>query len=249
MSKKIYIVTFLAILFFTAQILAQDIPEEARKHLARGIIAAEIAKTNIDYDEAIFEFQKSIELAPIWSEPYYQLGILQEKLEKYDEACNNLKKYLELATNSENTSTVKDLIYKIEYKKEKANRKTEIISIIINSKNKRTSVRTFGGCRLDKFYLEGNKIKASIVSNIEKYSWANHTVDVDFDGTTLTYKYIDYNCICCPELKNYPCEYEISIEAKVISHTPLKFKVNQVSLQKFGINPNKFTDENEWVFE
>ena len=44
--------------------------------------------------------------------------MIQDKAGAYDEAIKNLRKYLELSPGSSDAQTVKDMIYKIEYKKD-----------------------------------------------------------------------------------------------------------------------------------
>jgi tetratricopeptide (TPR) repeat protein len=98
---------------------AEPVSEEARRHLDRGQMAVEMAKTDGDLSDAIKEFQKAAELAPNWPEPYYSLGMAQNKMERFGDALKNLTRYLQLTPNASNAKEVKQLINKIEYKKER----------------------------------------------------------------------------------------------------------------------------------
>lgn len=92
----------------------------------------EMARTSADYDRAIFEFEKAKTLAPYWAEVYYNLSILQEKTEKYDDAIKNLKQYLLLLdSSSSDAAAAKSLINKLEYKRERAEEKSIILSGLI----------------------------------------------------------------------------------------------------------------------
>ena len=99
---------------------AQNISDEAMRHFDRGQAAVEMAKTMADYEAAIKEFEKAATLAIDWPDVYYNLGLIQEKLSKYDNAIENLTKYLELSPNASDSRDVKRFIAKIEYKMEKA---------------------------------------------------------------------------------------------------------------------------------
>ena len=97
---------------------AQNVSDEARRHFDRGQAAVEMAKTPADYEDAVKEFEKAAKLAPEWPDVYYNLGLIQDKLEKYEDAVKNLKKYIELFPNAGDSRDVKKHITKLEYKME-----------------------------------------------------------------------------------------------------------------------------------
>ncbi len=99
---------------------AQNISDEAMHHFDRGEAVAEMAKSPADYEDAIKEFEKAAALAPDWPDVYYNLGLIQGKVDKYDDAIRNLTKYLDLSPNASDSRKVKKFITKIEYKQEKA---------------------------------------------------------------------------------------------------------------------------------
>lgn len=107
---------------------AQNISDEARRHFDRGMAAVEMAKSPADYKDTIKEFEKAARLAPGWADVYYNLGMVQEKVNKYNEAVTSLKQYLRLAPNASDTEMVKSTINKIEYKKQKAEEESKITS-------------------------------------------------------------------------------------------------------------------------
>lgn len=246
-TKLIFLALFVFSLIFTASILAQDVPEEARKHLARGQAAVEIAKTNSDFEEAVSEFNKAIELAPDWSEAYYQLGVLQDKLGKYDDACKNLKRCLELAPNADNYAKVQELYYKVEYKRDKGNKKKEIITILTSHTYKKKGGNNGGVCVIQDLIKKGEEIKAYIhCMEHNKDEWS-HTVPVEFDGSVLKFTYRYYGCNMSPNLKNYPCEWEVKVELTVISTSPLLLKGKELWNRKFN-SEYKETYDIEWEF-
>jgi len=94
---------------------AQNVSDEAMRHFDRGQAAVEMAKTPADYEDAVREFEKAARLAPDWPDVYYNLGLIQEKVGRYDNAIRDLSKYLELSPNASDVREVKRFIAKIEY--------------------------------------------------------------------------------------------------------------------------------------
>ena len=111
---------------------AQTIPEEARRHMARGQAAVEIAKSQDDYNAAIKEFQAASRLAPGWPDPWYSLALVQEKTGKLKEATGSLKEYLRLAPNAPNAVKIREHIYKLEYKAEQILTNQEITDVLVS---------------------------------------------------------------------------------------------------------------------
>ncbi|MRR06710.1 MAG: hypothetical protein EG828_07170 [Deltaproteobacteria bacterium] len=120
-SNVFYLLTLLAVsamLLCTVPVEAASV--EAQRHMDRGQAAIEMAKTPEDLEDAITEFQQAKALAPDWPDPYYHLGLIQDKLERYDDALLSLMRYLQLAPRSPDAPQVQQLVNRIEYKKEKA---------------------------------------------------------------------------------------------------------------------------------
>lgn len=248
---KTYALIFIPALLlfcFAMRIFAQDIPEEARKHLVRGKTAVELAKTNSDYEEAQSEFLKAIELAPEWSEPYYQLGILQDILEKYDDAINNLNYCLQLAPQASNAGEVQELIYKIEFKRDKSGKKQEIVNIMISGPKNFTikGGHPYSGacCHIKNFLQEGEEMKAYIhcCGYLDIF---DETVPVEFDGSVLKFSYMYYGCYFPAE--DYYCAREVTIVAEMTSASPLRFKVKE-KWHTVKSGEDEFYDA-EWEFK
>lgn len=111
------------------QLLLAGGAEEARRYMDRGQAAVETAKTPEDYELAIKEFEQAVRFAPNLPEPYYNLGVLQEKTGKYGDAVANLKQYLRLAPDAGDAEEVKSLINKLEYRQEQNERSRTIDSL------------------------------------------------------------------------------------------------------------------------
>ena len=96
---------------------APAIPEEAQRRMARGTAAFKDAKTAADYTDAVREFELATQAAPWYGNAYNNLGVAQDKAEQYTAALRSLKLAL-LATPD--STEIKDLIYQVEYRSEKA---------------------------------------------------------------------------------------------------------------------------------
>ena len=107
---------------------APVVPEEAKRHLVRGKAAFKGAKEARDFQDAADEFKKALLYAPWLAEGYYNLGVIQDKAGQYDDAMRNLKFYLIAAPKAPDAEKVKELIYEIEYRKEKAAKDKEAAS-------------------------------------------------------------------------------------------------------------------------
>jgi|GEM_PF-2327730 formylglycine-generating enzyme required for sulfatase activity len=130
-KMKACLIIFLIVLgSFATSVLGQDISDEVRKHMDWGKMALESAKTPADIEESMDQFKQAIKLAPDYADAYYRLGVVQEMVNKDDEAMKNLKKYLELAPDGATVKEAKHLIDKLEYKayrKEKAIRELGVL--------------------------------------------------------------------------------------------------------------------------
>ena len=99
---------------------APGVPDEARRFMNRGMAAAEGAKTESDYRDAIQEFQKAVNIAPWLGSGYRNLAVVQDKAGQYAPAVQNLKLYLLTNPPPADAEAAKSLMDKIEYRQEKA---------------------------------------------------------------------------------------------------------------------------------
>jgi tetratricopeptide (TPR) repeat protein len=96
---------------------APAVPDEAERRMARGTAAFKGAKTVSDYQEAVKEFEQATLAAPWYGDAYFNLGVAQDKAENYGAALRSLK----LAQlTSPGSKEIKQLIYEVEYRNEKA---------------------------------------------------------------------------------------------------------------------------------
>jgi len=94
------------------------VPQEAKKHLARGRAAVKMASDQEGFMKASEEFAAVIQIAPWLAEAYYNLGVVQDKAGEYSKAIANLEMYLLASPQAQDTEEVQDLIYEIEFRME-----------------------------------------------------------------------------------------------------------------------------------
>ncbi len=95
-------------------------PEEARRFSVRGQVRTKEAKSTADFEKAAKEFTNALHLAPWWADAYYNRGVLLEKAAKYDDAIASYKLYLLASPKASDASKVRDEIYSIEVRKDRA---------------------------------------------------------------------------------------------------------------------------------
>ncbi|MDI6743299.1 MAG: tetratricopeptide repeat protein [Smithella sp.] len=189
MKKTTILSTILLLLFFTIdQSFCQIISDEARRHFDRGMASVEVAKTPADYEKAITEFEKAKSFSPDWPEVYYNLGLIQEKAEKYGDAAANLKQYLRLAPKAKNAAAVKSHINKLEYMKEQAEEEEAILSSIVG---RWIGIGTNSTPQFFMFSEEGGQLYLTyetthiIGTSREKFNW--HKVPVARQGRHINF--------------------------------------------------------------
>jgi tetratricopeptide (TPR) repeat protein len=113
-----YLIGVVILIAWVSVTIADTVPEEAQRYMARGLAAVEMAKTPKDYKRAVREFEQATKLEPNWPDVHFNLGSVQAKTGNYGEAMRHFKRYLELAPNAPDAAKVREEIYKLEYRAE-----------------------------------------------------------------------------------------------------------------------------------
>ncbi len=236
------------LLGITNNLIAQNIPEEARRHFQYGIAAAEMATSSDDLQEAITEFKKAASIAPDWADVYYQLGLVLEKTQNYNDAIAYYKKYLQLSPNTERSTIVKDLIYKLEYKAAKDKDKQAILDALQSGVKEKKMEGGFTFLAGIAFKPSGTGILLD-VGRPDYPEFNQMNIPVEFDGKTLKMSYFVYRCPS-PGMSNYkyfPCEEKHTFSGKVISTNPLILDVIiKVKLSSGEFSPSEH--KGQWIF-
>lgn len=109
--------------------IAGTVPDEARRYMARGMAAVEMAKSVDDYVFAVKEFEQAARLAPDWPDVYYNLGRVQSKAGDYASAMKSFRRYLELGPKSPDAAKVQEEIFKLEYRQERIKKVAELAGV------------------------------------------------------------------------------------------------------------------------
>ena len=240
MKKPIASLLAFAALFswMSASFGQQKVSDGARRFFDRGMAAVEMAKSNADYEDAIKEFEQAVRLAPNWPDVYYNLGMVQNKLERFDEALKNLKSYLRLAPDAQDSQAVKQLINKIEYKKEKVGKsKATLRALTLPGRLRKVSgdsPPTWPG----EFRLINDKLEAAIYLRTGK-TW----IPVAFDGKHMTCEFTWHHC---GFERHNGCPYRVEVTSEIVSTSPLRLKNKAIWSQQFA---GREVNEENYVLE
>jgi hypothetical protein len=113
------LIAVVILLSWVSVTLADTVPEEAQRYMARGMAAVEMAKSAEDYNLAAIEFEQAAKLAPDWPDIYYNLGNVQSKVGDFISAIKSLQRYISLAPKSPDAAKVRDEIFKLEYRRDR----------------------------------------------------------------------------------------------------------------------------------
>ena len=96
-----------------------SLPEGAIKASGAAKYALKDAKSTADFALAAEQYEKALLLAPWHADYYYNLGLCQEKAERFTDAVRNLKLYLAAAPSAKDAEKVQERIGGLEFVAEK----------------------------------------------------------------------------------------------------------------------------------
>jgi len=99
----------------SAQIFSK---ERAQKHFDRGMVIIENAQNIEDYEKAIKELDSAFTAYPLWPDPIYNLGVVNEMIEDYEKAKYWFDLYTYTVPEADDIIEVKSMINKLEVKVE-----------------------------------------------------------------------------------------------------------------------------------
>ncbi len=94
------------------------VPEDATHHALRGKAFVELAQDAVGYNKALFELEQAVEIAPWFADAYFNLGLIEEKVNDYSGAIRSLNLYLYASPQSPDAAAVRQKIIKLEVKQE-----------------------------------------------------------------------------------------------------------------------------------
>jgi len=98
------------------------LPPDAERRFIRGQTAVQGAGSTESFQRAAEEFHAAVRVAPWLADAYYNLGVVLDKAQRYDEAIRALKLYMLAAPSAKDASEAQRLIYQIEFRQEEVQR-------------------------------------------------------------------------------------------------------------------------------
>jgi tetratricopeptide (TPR) repeat protein len=185
---------------------AEAVSEQARRYMARGMAAMEIAKDASAYQKAVKEFREAVRAAPDWADAWYNLGVAQESAEDYSGAITSFKTYLQKNPESTDRDAVETRIYKLEYRQEEAAR-AAVEERERQARERRARIQKLAGIWVYR-YMHGTKV-------VSEEFW--DLVTRSANSLELRYKYTkDYEYATIEPIKQY---IELTVQGDSLSGT------------------------------
>lgn len=225
------ILLLLCLTIIPGYVFAQTVPEEARRHMVRGLTAAEMAKSTDEYDSAVREFKEAARLAPYWPDPQHKLGLVLEKSGKFREAVASFKEYLRLAPGAPDAVSIKELVYKLEYKAEQILSIPDIIEVLVSDfslNGEEWDSSAEGTCRVLVLSREGSDTVKAMKADLY-YPTRSYSQTLKVTGPVL--KYITTINVCDVDANRASggCDSVMENEIEVVSKRLVK--INQKVLR------------------
>lgn len=219
-----YLVSCSILIFGHLTTPGQNVSDEARRHFDRGMAAVEIAKAPDDLNVAIAEFKQATTLAPDWPEAFFNLGKVQEAVEKYADAISSYRKYLQLAPNAADADSIKSTINKLEFKAESVLSTDEIISILMTFASGLEWQKTKGECVGQPYaFIRRRDSKTVEYPTMFGIAWGPDTRG--FGSVTVkdpVVKFAGINMFCGRPEQASSCHFGSDFEIRVESRTHVR---------------------------
>ncbi len=215
----------------------QTVTVEARTHFDRGNAELEMASTPGDFQEAIKEFQQATQLAPDWADPCLNLGKVQEKVGKTEDAIASYRRYLALAPNAGNAEEVRRLVVKLQVQVDKEARLKKVYEMMVSPAYGRKEISSdphyYAAWAEEKMGMVNGQM---VAYNHMKELWndwfppkkfAPNFFPITVNGRFYEYRYIYYQCdMVGSRAAHAPpyCPFDVVVKGEVISFDPPTIK-------------------------
>ncbi|WP_172600473.1 PDZ domain-containing protein [Sulfurivermis fontis] len=170
---------------------ATGTPEDARRHMVRGMAAVEMAKSPAELVVAEDEFRMATEIAPQMSAAWFNLALVQMRLNRYGDAIASYRQYLALEPNAPDAAKVQDELIKLEFRQEQQAKTMGRVGLWISHdgapyhlslENGRITLRT------DRRRVVEKEVSATypFVGNIFLRTYATESYVLNVQGNALT---------------------------------------------------------------
>jgi tetratricopeptide (TPR) repeat protein len=180
------------------------VPDEARRYAVRGKSAISEAKSASDFEEAAREFSKALRIAPWWAESYFNRAVAQEKAGQLNDAISSLKLYLLAAPNDPDTDKVKDQIYALEYKKEKAQKEISAKRQAEEQERQRLAEQKASAERLNGRWVTGREIMSFERGCAQNFLYEGDLYSITVKDNQIDIYGLQYSSANCSGSFRYP---------------------------------------------
>ncbi len=97
---------------------ATGTPEDARRHMVRGMAAVEMAQSDEELAGAEEEFRIATEIDPNLAAAWFNLAAVQSRMGQLEGAIASYNRYLTLSPNADDALRVRDEVIKLEFRQE-----------------------------------------------------------------------------------------------------------------------------------
>lgn len=205
----------------------QTVPEEARRHLARGMAAVEMANSPEELGPALEEFQEGARLAPDWPALRYHLGLVHEKMGNLQESIASFREYLRLAPDAPDAAQIQETIYKLEYRAEQTLTVPVIIDVLVSLSDETSWQRT-GDCSPNLIQFKNAHPKedgrVSVRTGFFLFGEGDTRQTLQVRGPIFEYSFIANTCPAGAHQRDSDCFGEAAITVNVVSKNLVKSK-------------------------
>jgi tetratricopeptide (TPR) repeat protein len=235
------------LLFLGFAALAAPVPDDARRYMMRGMEAVEMARTPADFAAALEEYSRAAELAPDWADPYYNLGMIQNRLERYAEAVRNLRRYLELAPGAPDAAEVQNLLVRMEYRQERAEKARMDVTNLVGLWEPDAD----NGGAFYRFQL--TQSQGRVLGGLRAYAFTEQRglsappvmVPVQWDGTTLVIAHTRY-FYCDRSVRSDCCPVDATLTLKLTAPDTLEGSLYTAAYRDRSAPAPEMTQKRVW---
>ncbi len=167
------------------------VPDDAERFMVRGKAAVKSAKSATDFRDALSEFKKALRAAPWLANGYYNLGVVQEKLEDYTGAMQSYRLYSLAAPAASDAAAVRRKVIELEYLQEKAQKES------VEKKEKAAQKRTEEDAYRRNLGFLAGRWNGTLTTHFERLRPPGSTVrldiavDISIDGKEVKVTRVD----------------------------------------------------------
>jgi TPR repeat protein len=174
------------------------IAEDVRRHTVRAQVLLEKASDKFGFGGAAQEYEKAMLAAPWVADSHYNLALVQEQADQFQDAMDSFKLYLLLEPNAQNIDDVQTKIYRLEVEQEGVDQIKELEGTWQNTKTQTIYDAVLEGDQITftnpsgwvvRGFIEGGSLKGVVTKPGSKT--ADGACDLPGETTPIIWSRID----------------------------------------------------------